>query len=105
MAKQHDDMARVFKALCDPNRLIIVDMLRTGERCACEILDELPISQSTLSHHLKILCESEIVVCESKGKWKYYSLGRQGLEKAYHIVGELMECAELEYSASTANCD
>ncbi len=105
MAREHDDMARIFKALCDPNRLIIVDMLRNGEKCACEILEELHIAQSTLSHHLKILCDSEIVVCEARGKWKYYSLNKKGLERAYDILAELMKSAELEYSASSANCD
>ncbi len=105
MARQHHDMARIFKALCDSNRLIILDMLRNGEKCACEILDELLISQSTLSYHMKILCDSQIVVCESRGKWKYYSLGKQGLERAYHILAELVECTEIEYSASTANCE
>jgi ArsR family transcriptional regulator len=105
MAKQHDDMAQIFKALCDPNRLIILDMLRTREKCACEILEELHISQSTLSHHMKVLCDSEIVVCESRGKWKYYSLGKQGLERAYHILADLMKCTEVEYSGSTANCE
>ena len=105
MARQHEDVARIFKALCDSNRLMIVDMLRTGERCACEILEKLHISQSTLSHHMKILCDSEIVICESRGKWKYYALGKEGLEKAYQILSELMECAEAEYSVSTASCD
>ncbi len=105
MATQHDDIALTFKALCDPNRLIILDMLRSGERCACEILDELHIAQSTLSHHMKILCDSQIVVCESRGKWKYYRLSKQGLETGYRILGELVECADAEHSGSTADCD
>lgn len=105
MAKQHHDMARIFKALCDSNRLIILDMLRTGEKCACEVLDELHISQSTLSHHMKILCDSEIVACESRGKWKYYTLNKQGLDAAYQILGDLLKCAEVEHSPSGADCD
>lgn len=105
MARQHDDMARIFKALCDPNRLIVLDMLRSGEKCACEILEELHVSQSTLSHHMKILCDSDIVMCESRGKWKYYTLGKEGLETAYETLGGLVECAEADYVASSANCE
>lgn len=105
MDRQHDDMTRIFKALCDSNRLIVVDMLRTGEKCACEILEELNISQSTLSHHMKILCDSEIITCESRGKWKYYRLSKQGLETAYRILGELVECAGAEYAGSITDCD
>ena len=42
--------SRVFKAFCDENRLMILEMLQTGEKCACHLLDQMNISQSTLSH-------------------------------------------------------
>ena len=53
--------ARVFKALCDENRWKILDLLKNGEQCGCVLLNKLDISQSTLSHHMKILCDSGIV--------------------------------------------
>jgi ArsR family transcriptional regulator, arsenate/arsenite/antimonite-responsive transcriptional repressor len=74
--------ARIFKALCDENRLAILDLLRSGERCACVILEELDISQSTLSHHLKVLCESGMVEAREEGKWTHYSLSRDGCAAA-----------------------
>lgn len=84
--------------------MAIVDMLRIGEKCACELLEDLHISQSTLSHHMKILCDSEIVTCESRGKWKYYRLSKQGLETAYRILGELVECAGAECTGFITDC-
>ena len=67
-------MAAIFKAFCDENRLHILDLLRDGERCACSILDEMQITQPTLSHHMKILCDPGIVVGRKEGKWMHYSI-------------------------------
>ncbi len=68
------EYARVFKALGDPKRAMIVDMLSCGELCACMILEKFDMSQSTLSHHMKILCECGMVKSREQGKWTYYSL-------------------------------
>lgn len=57
MNEQYEKNAIVFKALCDPNRLMILDLLKSGEKCACNLLEEMDISQSTLSHHMKLLCD------------------------------------------------
>ena len=72
-------VAAVFKALGDENRIQILKMLLTGEKCACRLLDKLNISQPTLSHHMKILCDAEIVKGRKVGKWIYYSLDCQGI--------------------------
>ena len=66
-----------FKAMGDENRLKILDMLSCGEICACEILQELAITQSTLSHHMKILCDCSLVIPRRAGKWTYYSLNKE----------------------------
>ena len=78
----YENEAKVFKAFCDENRLQILEMLRGGEKCGCKLLDELKISQSTLSHHMKILCDSGIVSGRKVGKWTHYSIDRQGSERA-----------------------
>ena len=62
MNKDYADYIRVFKALCDENRWRILEILQSGEKCACVLLNKLDIQQSTLSHHKKILCDSEVVV-------------------------------------------
>lgn len=68
------EYSRIFKALGDPKRAMIVSMLSCGELCACKILEKFEISQSTLSHHMKILCECGLVRAREQGKWTYYSL-------------------------------
>ena len=78
--------AKVFKAFCDVNRLQILELLRTGEKCACVILENLNISQSTLSYHMKILCESGIVVGRNEGKWTHYLIDNKGCEKAKNLL-------------------
>jgi len=71
---KYTENVQFFKALSDPNRLMIMDMLSCGELCACVILEKFNITQPTLSHHMKILCDSKLVVGRKEGKWIYYSL-------------------------------
>ena len=74
--------ATIFKAFCDENRIKILDMLSTGEKCACRLLEEIDVTQPTLSHHMKILCDSGIVVGRKEGKWTHYSISQKGIEEA-----------------------
>lgn len=71
---------KIFRALGDETRLKIFGMLCGGSLCACKILERLKISQPTLSHHMKILCESGLVVAERKWKWYYYSIDARALD-------------------------
>ena len=82
-------MALVFKALSDENRLRIMKLLRTGEKCACKLLEELNVTQPTLSHHMKILCDSGVVVGRKEGKWTHYSISEQGAKIASETLQEL----------------
>lgn len=84
--RNHSADAKVFKAFCDENRLQILEMLRSGEKCACVLLESLQISQSTLSHHMKILCESGVVISRKEGKWTHYSISREGSQKAAELL-------------------
>jgi len=81
--------AEMFKAFCDENRINILKLLQGGEKCACVLLDDLHITQPTLSHHMKILCDSEVVVGRKDGKWMYYSISPEGAEKAVSVLREL----------------
>ena len=58
----------VLKALADESRQSIIKELKNGEKCACVLLEKLNISQSTLSHHMKILQDAELVICRKEGK-------------------------------------
>lgn len=80
----------VFKALSDENRIRILKMLHSGEKCACKLLEELNISQPTLSHHMKILCDAGIVVGRKEGKWTYYSICCGGVRKTRALIQNLL---------------
>lgn len=74
--------AKIFKAFCDENRIRILKLLLSGEKCACILLDSLQVTQPTLSHHMKILCDSGVVVGRREGKWTHYSISPEGAEYA-----------------------
>ena len=80
------ESATIFKAFCDENRIRILLLLLDGEKCACRLLEEMNITQPTLSHHMKILCDSGIVVGRKDGKWIHYSLSDEGIEKAKKFI-------------------
>ena len=87
--KIHQENAKVFKAFCDPKRLAVLEQLRSGEKCACVLLEQLDLTQSGLSYHMKILCESGIVDSRQEGKWTYYSLSRAGRNNAVNLLIQL----------------
>lgn len=99
---EHDEkkIAAVFKAFCDENRIRILRLLLSGEKCACKLLEELSISQPTLSHHMKILCDSGVVVGRKEGKWMHYSISSEGAEDAVKYLQELtnLTCSKSEKS-------
>ena len=78
----------MFKAFCDENRIQILEMLREGEKCACHILEEMQITQPTLSHHMKILCDAGVVVGRKEGKWMHYSISESGLENVMKYLNQ-----------------
>ena len=83
--------AKVFKAFCDVNRLQILELLRSGEKCACVLLEHLQIGQSTLSYHMKILCDSGVVTGRTEGKWTHYAISEQGREAALALLAQLTQ--------------
>lgn len=87
------DIATIFKAFCDENRIRILQLLLDGEKCACRLLEEMNITQPTLSHHMKILCDSGIVVGRKEGKWIHYSLSEEGIECAQRYLTLLKTCS------------
>ena len=82
-------VATMFKAFCDENRLQILQLLQGGERCACKLLEEMQITQPTLSHHMKILCDAGVVVGRKEGKWMYYSISDEGMETIRECLEQL----------------
>ena len=86
----HQEDAKIFKALCDPKRLAILEQLRSGEKCACVLQEPMDLTQSGLSYHMKILCDSGIVISRQEGKWTHYRLsptgGKMAQERLHAII-------------------
>ncbi|MDX1647720.1 MAG: metalloregulator ArsR/SmtB family transcription factor [Longimicrobiales bacterium] len=83
------ETAAAMKALGDPIRWSVVQLLAHGERCVCDLEDALGISQSRLSYHLAILRDAEVVAHRKSGRWVYYSLDPQTVERAVDVLGAL----------------
>ena len=94
MDKKYIEYAQFFKALSDPNRLMIVDMLSCGELCACVILEKFQITQPTLSHHMKTLCDCGLVSGRKDGKWTYYSLNYTIIKTLRAFLDEITSAKE-----------
>lgn len=89
MQAKYQTYAQVFKALSDPNRLAVLELLRGGERCACVIMDALGLSQPAVSYHMKILCQSGLVSSRQEGKWTHYRLEAAGCREAVELLSRL----------------
>ena len=101
MELDYRETAAVFKAFGDENRVKILAMLSTGEKCACRLLEELDVTQPTLSHHMKLLCDAGIVQGRREGKWMHYSISRQGADRAMACLRTLTTVTD---SGADASC-
>lgn len=106
----HADYVPVIKAMSDETRLKIIDMLSCGEMCACDILAQLSISQSTLSYHMKILSDSGLVNAVRDGAWMRYTLNREKTEEFAAFFSRITEskrdciCSELKNKKNDNQC-
>ena len=112
MGTAYQEQAKVFKALCDPKRLAILEQLRSGEKCACVLQEPLDLTQSGLSYHMKILCDSGIVVSRQEGKWTHYRqegkwthyrLSSSGRDYAIELLKKLTT-ADVEQESTCPRC-
>lgn len=89
MNRDLEKTAKIFKAFSVTIRLEILDLLKDGEKCACDLLEKLDLTQSGLSYHMKRLIESGIVSAREEGKWVYYTISEQGRRE---IIQMFLEC-------------
>ena len=94
MDETYGDMALLFKALSDANRLRILEMLSCGELCACVILEKLSITQPTLSHHMRSLCDCNLVKGRREGKWTYYSICEETVQRMRDFSEKILTASE-----------
>lgn len=86
----YESSARVFKALADPKRLQILALLKNGEKCTCVLTGEMGLPQSSLSYHMKILCEAGLVTGREDGKWTHYRLQPAGGQRALALLQDIL---------------
>lgn len=85
--------AQLFHALSDETRLSVIELLRGGERCVCELTAELDAAQSRLSFHLKVLKDAGLVHDRPDGRWTYYTLCHETLSEADSALDDLRQRA------------
>lgn len=83
----------LFHALSDETRLAIVQRLRSGERCVCDLTDLLDAAQSRLSFHLKVLKDAGLVSDRKDGRWVHYSLNRDAFQEVQALLGDMKPSA------------
>ena len=103
------EVANICRALGDSSRLQIVLMLKEGEMCACKLLEAFAFTQPTLSHHMRILCASGLVICRREGKWCHYSINGEVLAKfsSFWLMNEAIATKDVHSSLEPnkpANC-
>lgn len=89
MKQKYAENIEIFKAISDINRIMIIDMLSCGELCACSILEQFNITQPTLSHHMKTLCDCGLVNARKVGKWIFYSLKNENIQAFKDFINEI----------------
>ena len=88
-AAQSVDTASLFHALSDPMRIEVLELLAQGERCVCDLMEDLGVAQSRLSWHLKTLKAAGLVTDRREGRWSYYTLERSAFERAEAALAAL----------------
>ncbi|MBA5851315.1 winged helix-turn-helix transcriptional regulator [Clostridium sp. cel8] len=97
--------AKIFKALSDKNRLKIIDILSCGEKCACDLLEYFDFTQPTLSHHMKVLTDCNLVKCRKDGLWSYYSLDKNNADKlALFLMNIITHTEDCICGKESRNC-
>ncbi|MPM90703.1 hypothetical protein SDC9_137825 [bioreactor metagenome] len=92
----------IFKALADNNRLQIIELLKSGEKCACVLLEQLDCSQPTLSHHMRVLCAARLISVRKDGKWMHYRLNPLTINQVQDYFKNLEPLSTA--SCSSAKC-
>ena len=87
-----EEVAVICKAMSDANRLRIIEMLTQGEKCGCHLLEELQVTQPTLSHHMKVLSDCGLVSSYKDGKWQHYSINCEKIKENKAYIAAITCC-------------
>jgi ArsR family transcriptional regulator len=95
-----DKTKKLLKALSEPLRLQIIEALSSGEKCVCDLIEEMGLAQSKISFHLKVLKEAELIIDRHSGRWVYYHLNIEALNSLQDWIVLLKENSQ----GSTKDC-
>ena len=87
--QEYETGSRMLKAIAEPIRLQILDILSNGELCACDILQQLAISQPTLSYHMKALTASGWIIARKRATWMHYSIDGDMIDRLHQYLTDL----------------
>ena len=96
-----EEVSLICKAMSDANRLRIIEMLTSGEKCGCDLLDELQVTQPTLSHHMKVLADCGLVSSYKEGKWQHYSINCTRFSEFKDFLNAISCCGSSAQAEST----
>lgn len=105
MRKDNKQLHMMLKALANPIRLDILEYLKSGEKCVCNIFAHLNLSQNLISHHLGILRENELINAKKDGKWVYYSLNKAHFVKLEKFMSRLTKVKNINKSSHCETYD
>lgn len=94
--QEYETESKIFKALSEPIRLQILKMISCKEMCSCNLLEYLSISQSTLSHHMKVLMKCGLVTGRKEATWTHYSINKKVVNDLNNFIFTLTQ--------STSDC-
>lgn len=100
MNKKNDGYDKVFRALGDVHRIEILDLLMEREMNAGELLEAVDVVQSTLSHHMKSLCQSGLVTARKDGRWTYYAVSMERVQEARQFLKRYLDGETPEQDSS-----
>ncbi len=101
-----EEVTAICKAMSDTNRLRIIEMLTQGEKCGCNLLEELQVTQPTLSHHMKVLSDCGLVSSYKDGKWQHYSINCEKFKEYKEYIAAITCCGNNpEENNSRACCE
>jgi ArsR family transcriptional regulator len=94
-----------LKALCDENRLKMIAILAGRELCACDLVENLDLTQPTISHHLKVLVESGLISCQKRGKWCFYRVNDAQLKSFLEELSRLAGTRKEDIKLCKSDCN
>lgn len=99
-----EEVANICKAMSDSNRLRIIEMLTQGEKCGCKLLEELQVTQPTLSHHMKVLSDCGLVSSYKDGKWQHYSINCKKFKEYKEYIAAITCCGNAIRDTNSEGC-